>query len=81
MKALLTPDARDRLATIGMVKPQKAAALKNYLVTNARRLRQVNDEKLIGLLASMDASASASVTIKRRTYSDDEDDDDDSDLL
>eukprot|EP00940_MAST-03C_sp_MAST-3C-sp2_P000446 g446.t1 len=80
LKQLLTPEARHRLSTIALVKPQKAASLEHYLMQNARTLRRVDEKKLKGLLDSMASASEAKVVIKRRTYSDSEDDNDD-DLL
>eukprot|EP00884_Botryococcus_braunii_P002386 jgi/Botrbrau1/12148/Bobra.0186s0060.1 len=67
---ILQPAARDRLARIGLVKPEKATRIGNTLIQMAQQGRlfeKVSEQKLIDLLEQIDESAPKSkVTIQRR---------------
>jgi programmed cell death protein 5 len=55
LRAYLTPEARQRLANVRMVKPDLANAVENYIITMASqgRLREVSDEDLKRLLLAL----------------------------
>ncbi|CAL8469228.1 g8769 [Coccomyxa elongata] len=79
---VLQPQARERLARIALVKPDKARGVENLVLQMAQRgqiTENVSEEKLIGLLEQINTQASSrsqtKVTIqRRRTAWDDEDD-------
>jgi len=53
MQQILENDARERLANIKTVKPEKAAKLENIIISNAQRgilQGRVNEQMLLELL-------------------------------
>ncbi|CAF2643868.1 unnamed protein product [Rotaria sp. Silwood2] len=54
LSSLLTQEARARLNTIALAKPEKGRMVEDILIQNARRgafgSKKVNEEQLIGLL-------------------------------
>jgi programmed cell death protein 5 len=86
MDAILTPEAKDRLARVSIVRPDQAQKMKLKLVDMARSgglKERVTEAQLCALLESSTSSTTTKVTIQRRKYGlDGEDpDDDDSDLM
>lgn len=56
LRTFLTPEARQRLANIRMVKPELAAAVENYIVamgSQGRLNKELNDEELKRLLLAL----------------------------
>ncbi len=55
LRVYLTPEARQRLANVRMVRPDLANAVENYIITMASqgRLREVSDEDLKRLLLAL----------------------------
>lgn len=75
---LLTPQARERLNRIALVKADKARALENALLQAAMQGRvggKVSEEQLIKMLEQQPASEPAGLKIIRRRGFDDEEDD------
>ena len=78
-----------RLATIRIVKPDKAAGIEMRILQMAQKgqlRQQVSEQQLIGMMEQLSEAAAKNnkVTFQRRKvagWSDSEDDDDDSDLL
>ncbi|TDH69661.1 hypothetical protein CCR75_005815 [Bremia lactucae] len=85
IQQVMLPDARERLARIAMVKPEKARAIEDMVIQMAQRgqlAAKIDEEKLIDLLNQVGVNEEkqrTKVTIKRRTYFSDEDDGDDDD--
>ena len=56
LRVLLTPDARDRLSNVRVVKPDVAKTVEDYLLTmgsQGRLKKEVTDEDLKQLLSSL----------------------------
>mmetsp|Transcript_7785 Transcript_7785/g.11500 ORF Transcript_7785/g.11500 Transcript_7785/m.11500 type:complete len:141 (-) Transcript_7785:354-776(-) len=82
----MTPEARQRLTRIKLVKPDKAAAVEKLIASMAMQGKlpgKVNEGKLIemleGLGAQMSKQSASKITINRKKYAFDSDDDDDND--
>jgi|TARA_B110000091_G_C13634826_1_gene398666 programmed cell death protein 5 len=77
------------LATIRIVKPDKAAGIEMRILQMAQKgqlRQQVSEQQLIGMMEQLSEAAAKNnkITFQRRKvagWSDSEDDDDDSDLL
>ncbi|RLO00603.1 hypothetical protein DYB28_001443 [Aphanomyces astaci] len=87
ISSIMTPEAKERLSRIAIVKPDKAAALEDTIIQMAQRGQlpgQIDEAKFIELLSRTGAPEDqqrTKVTIQRRTYfSDEEDADDDDDF-
>jgi len=68
MRAILTPQARERLGRIKIARPDVAGAIENQLIMLAQegRLRnKINDEQLVILLSKI-MPKKKDITIKRR---------------
>lgn len=75
---LLTPQARERLNRIALVKADKARSLENALLQAAMQGRlggKVSEEQLIKMLEQQPASEPAGLKIIRRKGFDDDEDD------
>lgn len=75
---LLTPQARERLNRIALVKADKARALEDALIQAAMQGRigsKVSEEQLIKMLEQQPAAEQPSLKIIRRKGFDDDDDD------
>ncbi|KAG7669953.1 hypothetical protein KSW81_008095 [Nannochloris sp. 'desiccata'] len=75
--ALLQPAARDRLARIALVKPDKARAIEDMIINAAKRGalgEKVSEDRLIDLLEQVNEKSAAKtrVTIQRRRAFDDD---------
>ncbi|CAI5731794.1 unnamed protein product [Hyaloperonospora brassicae] len=85
IQQVMLPDARERLARIAIVKPEKARAIEAMVIEMAQRgqlAAKIDEDKLIDLLnqvGSTEEKKRTKVTMKRRTYFSDEDDNDDDD--
>lgn len=86
LKSILTPEAKERLNRVAIVKPENARAVEDHIIRLARSGKlqeQVSDGTLIRLLeqvGNMEAEAkgaSKKVVIQRKRRDDDDDDDDD----
>ncbi|XP_065562370.1 programmed cell death protein 5-like [Artemia franciscana] len=83
LSQVLDQEARARLNTISVAKPEKASQIENMLIQMAQtgRIRgRLNDKELLGLLEQVGAmqQSKPSVTVKfdrRRAMLDDSDDD------
>ena len=65
MDQLLSAEARNRLANIKSVKPQKAASLEQVIIANAQRgmfQGKVSEDQLIDLLNQISAAEEAAAT-------------------
>lgn len=86
LAALLLPQARERLARIELVKPEKARAIQEMLLGAARQgaiREKVSEERLIELLEQVNERSektTTKVTIQRRRMAFDDDSDEDSDM-
>nr|VZI21587.1 unnamed protein product [Spirometra erinaceieuropaei] len=81
LSRILDQDARARLNTLAMTKPDKAKAVENMLINMARTGRiggKVTEEQLKGLLTQIASSSKQSTTVKfdRRKAAIDSDEDD-----
>ncbi len=85
LAALLLPAARERLARIELVKPEKARAIQEMLIGAARQgaiREKVSEDRLIELLEQVNERSekrTTKVTIQRRRMAFDDSDDEDSD--
>lgn len=81
--AVMTSDARARLARIALVKPEKARAVESMILAAAQRGQlgeKISDERLIGMLESINdreggGSKGPKITIQRRRPAFDDEDD------
>ncbi|KIY98656.1 hypothetical protein MNEG_9308 [Monoraphidium neglectum] len=77
--AVMMPEARERLARIALVKPDKARSVENMILGAAQRgaiTEKVTEERLRGMLEQLSeqASKSSKITIQRRRPMFEEDD-------
>lgn len=82
LSAVLTQEARARLATLNAAKPERARMVENIIIQNARTgaIRgKVDEESLKGLLERVNdqTKRETKVSYERRRVFDDDDDDDD----
>lgn len=84
LNQIVSPEAREKIANIRLVKPERAAQVE-ALIINAARSGQlgsrVSEQQVKELLQQVTESTQkkTSVTIMRRRRFDDDDDDDDDD--
>ncbi|KAI0563434.1 Double-stranded DNA-binding protein [Gracilaria domingensis] len=84
LNQIMTSDAREKLANIRLVKPERAQQVETYLINSAQggQLRgKINEEQVKDILRSLTEQTQkrTKVTIMRRKPVFDEDDDDDDD--
>mmetsp|Transcript_63048 Transcript_63048/g.137053 ORF Transcript_63048/g.137053 Transcript_63048/m.137053 type:complete len:131 (-) Transcript_63048:40-432(-) len=79
LKQILEPDARSRLSTIALVKPEKAKKIEDMLIMNYQRgaiQEPLSEERLKGLLGQiseqMGGGSGPKVTFQRRRMDDDD---------
>ena len=84
LKQVMSPAAREKVANIKLVKPDRAQQVENWVINAAKSGQlagQVTEEQIKGFLRqfSEQAQNKTKVTIMRRNtmYDDDDDDDDD----
>ena len=66
---ILTPEAKERLGRIGLVKAEKAREVENALLQMAMRRQitgKVTEDQLITMLGKSNESSSTSIKIVRR---------------
>ncbi|DBA01355.1 TPA: hypothetical protein N0F65_001594 [Lagenidium giganteum] len=86
MPQVMTPEARERLSRIKIVKPEKARAIEDMVLQMAQRGQlsaKIDEDRLIELLnrvGETSEKARTKITMKRRTYFSDEEEDDDDDF-
>ena len=91
LSSVLTPEAKERLARVSMVRPENARAVEDHILGLARQRKlqaKVDEDVLVAMLEEVSRQAVAQsgavrkVTIvrKKRAGADDDDDEDDSDL-
>jgi programmed cell death protein 5 len=86
LASILLPQARERLARIELVKPEKARAIQDMLLGAARQgaiREKVSEERLIELLEQVNERSektTTKVTIQRRRMAFNDSDDEDSDM-
>lgn len=72
LHAVLAPEARERLARIALVKPEKARSVENMILGAAQRgalTEKVSEERLVSMLSQISEKESSNkpkVTIQRR---------------
>mmetsp|Transcript_23270 Transcript_23270/g.52256 ORF Transcript_23270/g.52256 Transcript_23270/m.52256 type:complete len:151 (-) Transcript_23270:49-501(-) len=76
LKAILSPQARERLSNIAMVKKEKARKVEDMLIMNAQRGAiggQIDEAQLIEMLESINEQTEkeTKVTFQRRRIDDD----------
>lgn len=90
LKQILTPEAKDRLSRVQMVKPENARAVEEHLIRLARAGKlsdRVDESTLIKMLEDVSAQVESGaagdgkikkviIQRKKRKGSDEEDDDD-----
>ena len=87
LSQILTPEAKERLTRIGLVKKEKQYTLEAHLIkmaTGGQLGGKVTEDQLIQMLEGMGSQdgSKKKVVINRKKYFDDDDDDDnDDDLL
>ena len=88
LSQILQPAARERLKRLSLVKPEKAQAVENQLITMAQKRQlpgPVSEANLVKMLEDLGRQQAASSTVKvdRKKYlaDDDDYDDNDDDLL
>ncbi|KAL6779770.1 hypothetical protein ACKKBG_A13660 [Auxenochlorella protothecoides x Auxenochlorella symbiontica] len=77
LAAILQPSARERLARISLVKPDKARSIEDLILNAARRgqiQQKVSEDRLIELLEQVNEQTQqkTTVTIQRRRAFDDD---------
>lgn len=77
LNQILQPSARERLARIGLVKPEKAKGVENMVLQMAQKGQlneKVSESRLISLLEQVNehSSSKTKVTIQRRRALDDD---------
>lgn len=83
LSAVLTQEARGRLATLGAVKPDRARMVEDIIIQNTRMgaIRgKVDEDALKGLLERVNDQTKRETKVsyeRRRVFDDDDDDDDD----
>jgi len=86
LKSVLTPEAKERLNRVSIVKPENARAVEEHLIKLARTGKlqtKVDEDTLIkmlddvGKLADAHSGTVKKVTIQRKKRIDDDSDDDD----
>lgn len=87
LNSVLTPEAKERLARIAIVKPEKAAEVGNLILSMAQRgqlTEKVSDDRLKSMLnSSSDSSANSkktTITFQRKKYGQQDDSDEEYDL-
>ena len=83
LASLMDPKARERLARIALVKPEKAQALENMLLQAAQRGQlggKVTEDALIGMLEKINGGSGEAggrggpkIEMRRRNVMDDDD--------
>lgn len=81
LQQLLTPEAQQRLNTIAIVKPEKAAQVGDLLLAQAQRTQgmteRVNEQRLKQLLAQVEQSTRQAtepkIVFQRKKYQDSSD--------
>mmetsp|Transcript_8337 Transcript_8337/g.28599 ORF Transcript_8337/g.28599 Transcript_8337/m.28599 type:complete len:106 (-) Transcript_8337:3457-3774(-) len=76
---ILTPDARERLNRVRLVKPEKAVGIENMLLAAAQRGaigEKITEDRLITLLTQVNEQTQKKTSVKiiRRTSALDDDD-------
>lgn len=79
LKGVLTADARARMDRIRAVKPEKAAALENFILQ--RNAKNIDEKMLISLLEQMNSQIKETKVVYSRPMFSDSDDDNDDDLM
>ncbi|PRP73253.1 hypothetical protein PROFUN_14828 [Planoprotostelium fungivorum] len=77
LSQILTPEARERLGRIMLVKPDKAKSLEDALIKAAQSgqlSERVSDAKLVAMLDQNAEKKSTKITYQRKKYMDDDDD-------
>ncbi|KAN0031454.1 hypothetical protein ACTFIV_005318 [Dictyostelium citrinum] len=73
---ILTPDARERLSRIAIVKPEKSRQVEDLIIRAAQTgqlTEKVDENKLISLLEQLnEKTKKTTITMKRRTIEDDD---------
>merc|ERR1711991_689575 len=72
---IMTPEARERLATISLVNPERSRAAEDHfvqLMANGQLDAKVTDAKLVDVLENAPAPRRAKITFNRRTLDDDD---------
>lgn len=83
LSAVLTQEARARLATLNAAKPERARMVENIIIQNARTgaIRgKVDEDTLKGLLERVNDQTRRETKVsyeRRRVFDDDDDEDDD----
>lgn len=83
LSAVLTQEARARLATLNAAKPERARMVENIIIQNARTgaIRgKVDEDTLKGLLGRVNEQTKRETKVsyeRRRVFDDDDDEDDD----
>lgn len=79
LHAVMAPDARERLARIALVKPDKARNVENMILAAAQRgalQSKVTEDQLVGMLEQISEreAKATKITIQRRrpTFEDDD---------
>lgn len=75
---ILTPEAKERLGRISLVKEEKAREIENTLLQMAMRRQisgKVTEDQLITMIAKATEASNTSIKIIRRNASDSEEDD------
>lgn len=79
LSQILTPQARERLNRIALVKADKAAQLENAIIQAAMSGRiggKVSEEQLIKMLEQQPQSSDSGIKVVHKRRIDDDDDDD-----
>lgn len=85
IRAVLEPQAQERLNRIGLLKPEKQRMLEDIIITNVQRgliKQKIDENTLIAMLEKIPGmttagntgnTSSSSVSFKRRAFDDDDD--------
>ena len=89
LTSVLTPEAKERLARVSMVRPENARAVEDHILGLARSRKlqaKVDEDLLVAMLEEVSKQAAAQsgavrkVTVLRKKRAGEDDDEDDSDL-
>ena len=82
IRAVLEPEAQERLNRIGLLKPEKQRAFEDFVIANLQRgliKQKIDETTLITMLEKIGTAAmagssvtSSSVSFKRRAFDDDD---------
>lgn len=77
LQGLMTPEAKERLNRLALVKPEKAKQIEDMLLQNGAMgvyKQKITEEQLIGYLEQLNDEPKTTIQFKRKIEDDDDDD-------